>query len=164
MLCHRNVLHACMRLTFVRATCAMPCPLKPSCTAAPCLHGQIFAQGVPVHCLAIDWLCIATLQSRHKSATQLTPASPYLIRWYSGKSVKNPGYYNCLILEYGFGIFLPDAKLISPTTMKNMFFHLVDFNEYKVYLFVFSSPPPGHLKIFEEDLKNILPISYPHKI
>ena len=158
MLCHRNVLHACMRLTFVRVTCAIPCLLKPSlcacifsCTAAPCLHGQIFVQGVPVHCLAIDWLCIATLQSRHKSATQraLTPASPYLLRWYSGKSAKNPGYYNCLILEYGFGIFLPDAKIISSTTMTNMFLRLVVFNEYKVYLFVFSSPPelvPRYLK------------------
>ena len=100
VLCHRNVLHACMRLTFDRATCAMPCLLKPSlCTCifvfifvflyCPALLAWPLWSNLPSHCLAIDWLCTATLQSRHKSATQLTPASPYLLRWYSGKSAKN---------------------------------------------------------------------------
>ena len=76
--CHRNVLHALMQLTFVRATCVLalcssPCTrthfcLRSSCTkhtlpyycifcifvfcrAALCLHGHNFARGVPVHTL-----------------------------------------------------------------------------------------------------------------
>ena len=63
-----------------------------------------------------------------------------------------------------FGIFLPDAKIISSTTMTNMFLRLADLNKYKVYFLVSPFPPWARPTIFEEDLKNILPISYPHKI
>ena len=161
MLCHRNVLHACMRLTFVRATCAMPCPLKPSCTAALCLHGQIFAQGVPVHCLAIDWLCIATLQSRHKSATQLTPASPYLIRWYSGKSAKNQEH--CVWHQ----LLIPVCKSVPDTNSQKSDFGLMMYTVDIIIVWFWNMVLEYFFqmqKLFEEDLKNILVISYPRKI
>ena len=71
------------------------------------------------HCLAIDWLCIATLQSRHKSATQLTPASPYLIRWYSGKSAKNQEH--CVWHQ----LLIPVCKSVSDTNSQKSDFGLM---------------------------------------